>query len=128
MQFQQTIIDAYRRLCIKKDIKEIEQWLEVLENNNEDLTYLNTIGTQLIKSLAVVNHVKSIRRKNVLMVAALCKYEQSLKTEFEYGKVPYDEVRAKQHENKRQQYQQLIKDYNELKIAIYKTLITYRRR
>ncbi|TBV25977.1 MULTISPECIES: hypothetical protein [Meridianimaribacter] len=128
MQFQQTIIDAYRRLCIKKDIKEIEQWLEVLENNNEDLTYLNTIGTQLIKSLAVVNHVKSIRRKNVLMVAALCKYEQSLKTEFEYGKVPYDEVRVKQHENKRQQYQQLIKDYNELKIAIYKTLITYRRR
>ena len=100
-------IDAHRRLCISKDLKELELWMHTLESFNDELDHFNSIEKQLIKNSSVSNAIKAMRRKNILMMATLCKYEQELKTEYEYGKMEYDEVRLKYHLLKRENYLKL---------------------
>lgn len=101
--------------------------MHTLEHFNEELSYFNALEKQLIKNLTVANNLKAIRRKNILLMAALCKYEQELKTEFEYGKIEYNSNRSKYHEQKRDSYFKLIEEYDLFKKQIYKLLLRFRR-
>ena len=65
-------------------------------------------------------------RKNVLMTASLCKYEQELKIEYEYGKTEYSIIRSKYHEDKRKQFEQLIGEYDFFKNQLYSILKRFR--
>lgn len=120
-------IEVNRRLCILKDLKELEVWIYTLEGLNEEFEHINTIEKQLIKNTATANNIKAIRRKNTLMMATLCKYEQELKTEYEYGKIEYDTTRSKYHEQKRKVYMQFIEECNAFKQQVYSMLKMYKR-
>ncbi|MBR9846772.1 MAG: hypothetical protein GYB35_12025 [Algicola sp.] len=120
-------IDAHRRLCISKDLKELELWMQTLESFNDELDHFNSIEKQLIKNSSISNAIKAMRRKNILMMATLCKYEQELKTEYEYGKTEYDEVRLKCHLLKRHNHVKLKVEYNTFKNKIFNMLKRFQR-
>ncbi len=121
-------VNFYRKQSIKKDLEELGFWIYFLESFNEELGYFNSIEKQLVKNPSIANTIVSIRRNNILMMANLCKYEQELKTEYEYGKIEYDTARARLHKQKRESYLQLIKEYNKLKNQIYVMLKSYHRK
>lgn len=121
-------IDAHRRLCIAKDLNELVLWLHTLEWFSKELDAINDIEKQIIKNASISNAIKAIRRKTILMMATLCKYEQALKTEYDYGKVEYNAIRLKQHEQKRQIYSQLLKEQMVFKKQVYTLLMRYKRK
>tara|TARA_R110002051_G_scaffold288652_1_gene351484 strand:- start:2120 stop:2509 length:390 start_codon:yes stop_codon:yes gene_type:complete len=120
------INDAQRKLCIKKDLIELSQWIEALENINTELDYLSAIDKQFLGNRSVSSNIQMIRRKNIGNMGSLCQYEQQLRKEFEYGKREYDVSRAKEHEKKRDQYSTIIIDFEQLKIIIYNNLLKYK--
>lgn len=119
-------IDNQRRLCIQKDLKELNLWLYTLEQFNNKLDCFNTLEKQLIQSASVSNTIKVLRRKNVLIMGTFCKYSQELKNEFEYGKTEYNEVRAKWHEKNREEYKKLLQECTAFEMHIYKVLMRYK--
>ncbi|WP_254073651.1 hypothetical protein [Cellulophaga sp. HaHaR_3_176] len=120
-------IDMHRRLCIEKDLNEASTWISTLESFNNELDHLSVIEKQLIKNASLSHSILAIRRKNILNMASLCKYEQELKTEYEYGKVEYNAVRSKYHEKKRQNYLELVKEQIVFKNQIYSFLKKFKR-
>lgn len=120
------INDAQRKLCIKKDLIELSQWIEALENINTELDYLSAIDKQFLGNRSVSSNIQMIRRKNIGNMGSLCQYEQQLRKEFEFGKREYDVSRAKEHEKKRDQYSTIIIDFEQLKIIIYNNLLKYK--
>ncbi len=121
-------IDEHRRLCLQKDLKELSFWIHTLEYVNSELNHLSVIEKQLIKVISVSVTIQAIRRKNVLNMASLCKYEQELKTEYEYGKIEYDNLRLKVHEQKRENYLKYLNEYNSFKDQFYLLLKKYQRK
>ena len=121
-------IDAQRRLCIKKDLIELSQWIDALTNFNAEMDYFAIIVKQLIKDQRMSTNLQSLRRKNTLLLALLCKYEQALKTEYEYGKQEYDITRAKEHEKKRDSYADFIGEFTQYKSRVYNRLAQFQRR
>ena len=117
----------HRRLCIQKDLNELNTWLHMLECFNRELDHISIIEKQLIKTASLVGLIQAIRRKSIMMMADLCKYEQELKNEYEYGKIDYDQKRLKIHEQKRACYLKLIEAYNIFKNQFYMLLRKYRR-
>ena len=120
--------DAQRRLCIKKDLIELSQWIDVLSNVNTEIGYLKLIGNQLLKDYNTEMNLQGLRRKNTLLMGMLCKYEQELNTEYEYGKKEYNVTRAKEHEKKRDAHIAFIQEFTQLKKGIYHKLSKYQRR
>jgi len=119
-------IENQRRLCIQKDLKELNLWLSVLEQFNNKLDCFNTIEKQLIQSESVGHMIKVLRRKNVLIMGTFCKYSQELKNEFEFGKTEYNVVRAKWHEKKREEFKALRQECTAFEWHIYKLLMRYK--
>ncbi|RMA58731.1 hypothetical protein [Ulvibacter antarcticus] len=121
-------IDAQRRLCIKKDLIELSQWIDMHTAINNELNQLRLIEKQLLKNGAIDTNLQGLRRKNALILGMLCKYDQELNTEYEYGKKVYDNERAKMHEKKRSVHIALIHEFSLLKTTIYNQLLKYHRR
>lgn len=121
-------IDAQRKLSIKKDLIELSQWIEMLENINTELDFLSAIDKQFLGHRSIFSIIQSIRRKNIGTMGSLCQYEQQLRKEFEYGKREYDVTRAKEHEKKREQYTALISEFGQLKKTAYINLLKYKPR
>ena len=116
-----------RKLCIQKDLNELNLWINTLEFFNNELDHFSVIEKQLIKKVSVSSTIQAIRRKNVLNMAILCKYEQELKTEYQYGKTEYDLNRLRFHEQKRISYMKLVDECNTFKNKFYLSLRKYRR-
>lgn len=121
-------IDDYRRLFIKKDLIELSSWITAVEHINEELQHLKLIESQLIKNSAFSNTLLGFRRKSTLVMGLLCKYEQALKKELEFGNREYNVTRAKEHEKYRERYVNLITEFRHLKNIAYHNLAKYRRR
>lgn len=121
-------IDAQRRVCIKKDLIELSHWIDTIESINWELDHLKLIEKQLLKNSAIEMNLQGLRRKNSLLMGMLCKYEQELNTEYEYGKREYDTTRAKEHEKKRDIYSALIQEFRQLKKVTYYNLSKYQRK
>ena len=117
-------VDDYRRLAIKKDLIELGVWTDSVENINTEIEQLKSIANHLLQDTVISQNLLGFRRKNTLMMGMLCKYEQELKKEYEFGKQEYDISRAKEHEKRRVRYIHLI---NELKYIIYNQLSKFRR-
>jgi hypothetical protein len=115
-------------LCIKKDLIELSQWSDVIEDINTDLDHFKIIERQLIKSTSMANHLQGLRRKNTLVMGALCQYERELRKEFEFGKRDYDINRAKEHEKKRDLLIDMVEHFRKLKSSIYGSLSSFHRR
>lgn len=125
MQFK---VDENRRLFIKKDILEISQWTDDLEYKNTEINAFSVLNRQLIKSEKIQNLIQNFRRRNTLIMGVLCRYEQALRQELEFGQIEYDIQRAKLHEKKRVEYLTVVKEYRALKTDIYKHLTLYKRK
>ncbi|QHI39303.1 hypothetical protein IMCC3317_47130 [Kordia antarctica] len=121
-------IDAHRRLCIQKDLIELNLWTEAFENIHVELNHLGTIQKQLLRIGSIEMSIIGLRRKNTLLMGAFCKYEQELKRELEYGDREYDTKRAMIHEKERNQYANLYKEFSQLKTIIYTNLSKLQRR
>jgi len=121
-------MDEHRRLCIKKDLNELHTWMAAIEAFNSELEQMSQIEKKLIKNTSVSNTILAIRRNNVLIMANLCKYEQELKTEYEYGKVKYDLNRLKIHEQRRANYLKLVTDCNSFRNQFYTIISRYQRK
>ena len=119
-------IDNHRRLCIEKDLKELNLWLYTLEQFNNKLDGFSILEKQLIQNPSVSNKVKALRRKNVLIMGMFCKYNQELKNEYEYGKVEYNTSRAKLHEKKREEYKLLLQECTRFESQFYKLLMRFK--
>ena len=120
-------IESHRRVCLIKDYKEINQWIDTLELAVNEFQHFSLIEKQLIKSIATSNTILALRRKFTLSMADFCKYQQVIKTEIEYGKIEYNDSRAKSHEIKRQQFTQVIKELHDFRILFYTLLERYKR-
>ncbi|WP_416441600.1 hypothetical protein ACH3O9_14315 [Leeuwenhoekiella sp. A16] len=120
--------DAHRKLCIKKDLIELSQWIDTIENINAEFDHLKLIEKQLIQNNTIRIHLQGLRRKNTLVMGSFCQYEQELRKEFIYGKQEYDLARAKEHEKRRDHYSVLIHEFRKLKRIIYENLSKYHRR
>ena len=121
-------IDAHRRLCIKKDLIELSQWIDSLSTINAEIDYLKQIEKQLIRDFNIDKNLQGLRRKNTLLMGLLCKYEQELNAEYSYGKKEYNVTRGKEHEKKRDTYAAFILEFTQLKKGIYFKLSKYQRR
>lgn len=120
--------DDHRKLCIKKDLFELNDWIETLTIINEEIDYLHVLEKNLIKDHSLQMSLKSVRRKNTLLMAIHCKYEKSLKIEYEYGKGVYDLRRAKEHEKKRLVHSSFTSEFARLKKILYQKLCNFKRR
>ena len=121
-------IEFHRRLFIQKDLRELYFWIDNLENFNSELDDFKIIEKQLIQHILMASNIQAMRRKNILNMATLCKYEQELKKEYEYGKVDYDANRAKVHELKRANYNKLLDEYRLFKSQFYAALKRLQRK
>ncbi|WP_299780955.1 hypothetical protein [uncultured Formosa sp.] len=121
-------VDENRRLFIKKDIQEISQWTDDLEYKNIEINAFSMLNRQLIMSEKIQQSIQQFRRRNTLTMGELCKYEQHLRQELEFGKNEYDINRAKLHEKRRVEYILLTKEYRALKTDIYNQLTQYKRK
>jgi len=120
-------VDEHRRLCLYKDLKEVELWLYNLEAINEDLNHFKIIDKQLIKNSSLAIKIKATQRANVLLMASLCKYENEIKTEIEYSKTEYNRVRTKYHMQKRKSYKDYLHSYTQFKNQVYRALLLFKR-
>ncbi|EAS18754.1 hypothetical protein BBFL7_01017 [Flavobacteria bacterium BBFL7] len=120
-------LNAYRRLFIRKDLIELSQWMESIEDINLEIEQFKLVEKQLIKSDTLVTDLVGLRRKNTLVMGSFCNYELDLKKEYEFGKREYDLSRAKEHEKRRYQYLQLIQEFKILKNKIHTELMKYKR-
>ena len=120
-------VDEHRRLCLYKDLKEIELWINNLEIINEELNFFKTLEKQLIKSSSLSYKIKANQRANVLLMASLCKYENELKTELAYSKTQYDNNRVKHHRQKRKSYIEYTQTYTKFKNEVYQVLLMFKR-
>lgn len=66
----------YRRLCIQKDLNELKTWFNTLECFNNELDHISIIEEQLIKTTSALSLIQTISRKNIMVMANLCKYEK----------------------------------------------------
>ena len=120
--------DVQRKLCIRKDLIELSQWIDILSNINEELDYIKVIEKQLLRNNSNEANLQGLRRKNALLMGMLCKYEQELNTEHEYGKSEYNLTRAKEHEKKRDVHSTFIQEFNQIKKGMYVKLSKYQSR
>lgn len=120
--------ESQRKLFLQKDLNELQSWMSTLEAFNNELEHLSIIEKQLLKNSSVASAILAIRRKNVLVMANLCKYEQELKSEYEYGKVEYDLNRLKIHEQRRANYSKLVEDCNNFRKQMYVLISKYQRK
>ncbi|MDN3492830.1 hypothetical protein [Winogradskyella bathintestinalis] len=121
-------IETQRRLFIEKDIREVRTWIDNLEYYNTELEDFKIVEKQLIRNSTIATNILMIRRKNILNMAALCKYEQALKVEYEYGKVDYNANRAKVHETKRANYLKFLEEYILLNKQFFNSLKNLQRK
>lgn len=120
--------DVHRKLCIRKDLIELSQWIDILSNVNEELDFLKLIEKQLLKNNSIEGNLQGLRRKNTLLMGMLCNYEKELNTEYEYGKCEYNLSRAKEHEKKREIHSAFTEEFNNVKKTVYLSLSKYQRR
>ena len=120
-------IESHRRLCLIKDYKETNHWIDTLELAVNEFQHFSLIEKQLIKNIETSNTMLALRRKFTLNMASFCKYEQEIKTEIEYGKTEYNDSRAKVHEIKRLQFVQLVRELHDFRIKFYTLLERYKR-
>lgn len=121
------IIETKRRMFFQKDLSELLDWMDEIEHIHSELNALSTIEKQLLKQAALAMKIQAIRRKNTLALSRLCKYEQYIKYEIEYGKDDYDHNKVKQHEKQRSLYKDIVHEFRQFRSVINQSLSRFHR-
>lgn len=100
--------------------------MDDIEYIHRELNELSLLEKQLLKKTAMTLKIQGLRRNSTLLMSVLCKYEQLIKNEIEYGKNDYDIQRSREHEKQRGFFLVLIKEYRGLKKEIYGILLKFK--
>lgn len=120
--------ETKRRLLLQKDFLELQEWINTVEYVHEELNYFSIMEKQIIINSSLATNILGFRRKNTLVLSALCKYDQQLKNELEYGKTDYDHIRSKEHEKQQTYFKNHITDYRKLKKSIFTLILRFKRK
>ena len=112
-------------LFLKKDIKELGNWLHAMESLNMELDVLRLVNNKLIKKERFLKRLVELRRKTTLNMVVFGEYGKFIKNEMAHGKVEYDAVRAKTHEKYRKLYLDIMKEFKILKERYYFYVLKY---
>ncbi|MDN3593506.1 hypothetical protein [Zunongwangia endophytica] len=114
---------SYRELCIKKDLREIAMWELFLEEINDELGDLLKLEKGILNDLRLAGNLQGMRREVILCTAGLCKFEQELKKELEYGKNEYGDQHINLYEMHRKRYLRISEKYFLLKKDMLKRVL-----
>lgn len=119
-------LETKRRLFLQKDLFELLQWMDEIDFIHTELNAISIIEKQLIKKNSTSIKIQGLRRKNTLTMAVLCRYEQAIKKEIEYGKQDYNAIRSKEHEKQRGFFMDLVMEYRNLKNEVNNYLCQFK--
>lgn len=97
-------------------------WELFLEDINEELGDLLKLEKLMINDLKLAGNLQGMRREVILCTAGLCKFEQDLKKELEYGKSEYGDQHINLYERHRRRYLRIFEKYLLLKKSVHKRL------
>ncbi|HEA29392.1 MAG TPA: hypothetical protein ENH91_05270 [Leeuwenhoekiella sp.] len=115
-----------RELEIKlfqRDMAEADDWIEGLEGLNHELGMLLLIEKHVLRDDRIRYDLLAWRRANTLTVADLCKYQQNIKTEMEYGHGGHHIAWVKTHEKYRAKHKGHLSTYANFKIKVLGKLL-----
>jgi len=102
---------------------EADEWIEGLEGLNHELGMLLLIEKHVLRDDRIRYDLLAWRRANTLTVADLCKYQQNIKTEMEYGRGGYHIAWVKTHEKYRARHKGHLSAYANFKIKVLGRLL-----
>ncbi len=115
--------ESDKRIMMKKDRLEINNWTDELEFLNKEIEFYLDIEDSMIHSSKLYQELHGIRRENALMLAALYRYDNSVSKSIECDTVACDAYYLNHHEKKRDAYLSLIENYRSLKLKILSQIL-----
>ncbi|WP_282074148.1 hypothetical protein [Maribacter aquivivus] len=115
--------ESDKRIMMKKDRLEINNWTDELEFLNKEIEFYLDIEDSIIHSSKLYQELHGIRRENALMLAALYRYDNVVSKSIECDTVACDAYYLNHHEKKRDAYLSLIENYRSLKLKILSQIL-----
>lgn len=115
--------ESDKRIMMKKDRLEINNWTDELEFLNKEIEFYLDIEDSMIHSSKLYQELHGIRRENALMLAALYRYDNAVSKSIECDTVACDVYYLNHHEKKRDAYLSLIENYRSLKLKILSQIL-----
>ncbi|WP_282049779.1 hypothetical protein [Maribacter aquivivus] len=115
--------ESDKRIMMKKDRLEINNWTDELEFLNKEIEFHLDIEDSMIHSSKLYQELHGIRRENALMLAALYRYDNAVSKSIECDTVACDVYYLNHHEKKRDAYLSLIENYRSLKLKILSQIL-----
>ncbi|SHJ95631.1 hypothetical protein SAMN04488007_2070 [Maribacter aquivivus] len=115
--------ESDKRIMMKKDRLEINNWTDELEFLNKEIEFYLDIEDSMIHSSKLYQELHGIRRENALMLAALYRYDNAVSKSIECDTIACDAYYLNHHEKKRDAYLSLIENYRSLKIKILSQIL-----
>ena len=115
--------ESDKRIMVKKDKLEINNWTDELEFLNKEIEFYLDIEDSIIQSSKLYQELHHIRRENALMLAALYKYDNTVSKAIECDTIACDAYYLNHHEKKRDGYLALIQNYRNLKLKVLSQIL-----
>lgn len=115
--------DDDRLIMKKKDKEEVGNWLEHLEFISREIEYLMPLESRTEGNDLLSRELYSLRRENTLLMAALCRYENSMVNALECDSVDCDIYYLNNHEKHRGNYIGHLRKYENLKERVFTRLL-----
>lgn len=110
--------ESDKKIMMKKDRTEINNWTEELEYLNEELEYFLDIEDRMLNNSNLYQQLHGVRRENALILGILYRYEGTIGNAIECDTTDCDTYYLNHHEKKRNTYLAHIKNYRTLKTRI----------
>ncbi|MEP2239376.1 MAG: hypothetical protein ABJI22_13505 [Maribacter sp.] len=117
--------ESDKRIMVKKDKLEINNWTDELEFLNKEIEFYLDIEDSIIQSSKLYQELHRIRRENALMLAALYKYDNAIGKAIECDTTACDTYYLNHHEKKRDAYLSLIQNYRDLKLKVLSQILIH---
>ncbi|MGJ8714356.1 MAG: hypothetical protein ACSHXG_04595 [Maribacter stanieri] len=115
--------ESDKRIMMKKDRLEINNWTDELEFLNKELDFYLDIEDIMIRNSKLYQELHGTRRENALMLASLYRYDNSIGKAIECDTVECDPYYLNHHEKKRDTYLSHITNYRNLKLKILSQIL-----
>jgi len=115
--------ESDKRIMMKKDKMEINNWTDDLEYLNEEIEYYLDIEDRMIQNASLYQQLQTTRRENALLLSTLYRYEGTIGKAIECDTTECDAYYLSHHEKKRDAYLAHIRKYRTLKTKILSQLL-----
>ncbi|MEO9893167.1 hypothetical protein [Aurantibacter sp.] len=107
-----------RKVIMKKDKAELNNWTNDLEYINEELEYLLMIQEQFLNNSNLYQQLHSIRRENTLKLGSLYRYEGGIRNVMNDNAAYCDSFYFNNHEKNRNMYLEHLTKYRTIKSKV----------